>query len=247
MNTPTLRARVYVPHIAAVASGRVTPRRRAAAPAPPSRLHRARRPGAPPGAGSDQRARAAAADPGRARTVATGASARVGQLSRDDHRGVDAVRPQRPRRPENEQRPARDRASGAPGRRAVRRNRVAVPGIAPGRCKPPWAVRVTHPGRGFGFLRLRLPARFGRFSSRRDAPCCRCSAQPLAPPPVTALAFCDFVNAPDSESNQLAVRARAWAERTRRQQGLPVKISDPRMIERVAAILRDARAKTPQT
>jgi len=48
------------------------------------------------------------------------------------------------------------------------------------------------------------------------------SLRPLHPHRVTALAFDDFVNAPDSESDQLAVRARAWAERTRREQGLPV-------------------------
>jgi hypothetical protein len=51
---------------------------------------------------------------------------------------------------------------------------------------------------------------------------------------------------PAPESDQLALRARAWAERTCREQGIPVRISDPQTIERVAAILRDGRAKTPQ-
>jgi hypothetical protein len=48
------------------------------------------------------------------------------------------------------------------------------------------------------------------------------------------------------KSEQLAARARAWVERTCREQGISVKISDPRTIERVAAIFREGRAKRPR-
>jgi hypothetical protein len=51
---------------------------------------------------------------------------------------------------------------------------------------------------------------------------------------------------PTPEFDRFVLRARAWAERTCREQGIPVKISDPRTIERVAAIFREARAKPPQ-
>jgi hypothetical protein len=37
---------------------------------------------------------------------------------------------------------------------------------------------------------------------------------------------------------------RAWVKRTRAEQGLPVKITDPRIIERVVAILRLSREET---
>jgi hypothetical protein len=46
--------------------------------------------------------------------------------------------------------------------------------------------------------------------------------------------------------NDFQKRAHEWVERTCREQGIPVKLSDPRTSERVAAILRDGRAKTPQ-
>jgi hypothetical protein len=45
------------------------------------------------------------------------------------------------------------------------------------------------------------------------------------------------------KDDDLAARARAWVERTCEEQSIPVKISDPRAIERVAAIFREARSK----
>jgi len=48
------------------------------------------------------------------------------------------------------------------------------------------------------------------------------------------------------EPEQLAARARAWAERTCREQGVPVKVSDPRTIQYVAAIFREAGFRPPQ-
>jgi hypothetical protein len=43
--------------------------------------------------------------------------------------------------------------------------------------------------------------------------------------------------------NDLAERARRWVEDTTKAQGVPVKISDPTTIRRVADILREARAE----
>jgi hypothetical protein len=45
---------------------------------------------------------------------------------------------------------------------------------------------------------------------------------------------------PDDE---LKARARAWAERTRLDQGFPVKISDPEGIRNVAELLAQGRQK----
>jgi hypothetical protein len=41
-------------------------------------------------------------------------------------------------------------------------------------------------------------------------------------------------------------RAHAWVERTCREQGVPVKISDPHTIQRVAAIFREAKSEARQ-
>jgi hypothetical protein len=46
--------------------------------------------------------------------------------------------------------------------------------------------------------------------------------------------------------DNLAARARAWAERTCSEQGIPAKISDPRTIEKVAAIFREAAERREQ-
>jgi hypothetical protein len=44
---------------------------------------------------------------------------------------------------------------------------------------------------------------------------------------------------PSSRVDEAVVRA--WVERTRAEQGVPVKVTDPRIIERVAAVLRLSR------
>jgi hypothetical protein len=44
-----------------------------------------------------------------------------------------------------------------------------------------------------------------------------------------------------SADHDFAARARAWVERTCKEQGIPVKISDPLTIQKVAAIFRSAR------
>jgi hypothetical protein len=43
--------------------------------------------------------------------------------------------------------------------------------------------------------------------------------------------------------DDLKARAQAWAERTRLDQGLPVKISDPQAIRNVAELLAQGRQK----
>ena len=47
-------------------------------------------------------------------------------------------------------------------------------------------------------------------------------------------------------SDDLAARARAWAERTCAAQGLAVKVEDPAALAKVAAVVRDA-GQTRQT
>lgn len=46
--------------------------------------------------------------------------------------------------------------------------------------------------------------------------------------------------------DELAARARAWAERTCAAQGLPVKVEDPAALAKVVAVVRDA-GQTRQT
>ena len=43
--------------------------------------------------------------------------------------------------------------------------------------------------------------------------------------------------------DDLAARARAWVERTCAEQGVPVKISDPQTIAKVAELLAQGRQK----
>ena len=48
------------------------------------------------------------------------------------------------------------------------------------------------------------------------------------------------------DEDELRRRAHAWVERTTREQGVPLKVTDPEVIDLVAAIFEEARQKRLQ-